>query len=1090
MGPDVAAALYPDELAAWSAFNTPGRQPAGEDRPLHELLDEIARDHPDRLAVEAPDGRLSYAQLRARAATCAARLQERGCGPGARVGVLVDRSIALYPLLYACARSGWTYVPIDPSLQGGGGTAAQLAAQAQLAVVVAAPGEQTGTNLGGCPVISVAELTTPTPADSAGRSGDSWPVTDAGAGAGAPLYVIHTSGTTGLPKGVVIARSSVINLAAWCRQRHHVEPGHRLSQNAPLTFDPSAQQIFTAWLSGASVQVAPAAARLDPAEFLNWLQASRISHLDMATAHWASLCDALPERPDNLPDLRWSIVAGESMYWPQAQRWLSRTGPHSRLDNIYGPTEATINATEFEVLRDTSAVTRTADSQRVPIGSPLPGYRVYLLDEAGELCPPSMTGEIVIAGAGVALGYLNAPELTCQRFIEIIIDGRVERCYRTGDLAELVEHQPGQWLLRFHGRSDRQVKLSGHRLELDAVERLAAGLPGLSHVAVLALGDPADRLAVWFTGSSSAEQLRARLVQNLPAFVRFDSVTRLTQLPTTEAGKLDRARLLRERAEASVRAGQSDAGSSEADQSDAGGALLELISQAWCQELDLPRVPAGVSFFELGGSSLAAFRVVTRLREQGVRCRGADYLQDPTLERCVALVQAREGETVAGGHLLAHGQVVSGWDRTGLAGELAQLWRSRPARTDEVPPLGPLGAVWLGRPAATTDVACIELELPPGLGADRLVHAAGATLAAHSALRTCLSEADAGTALVTAPTLSIPVVERAGFDEDFITQVREFAAADAARWDGPARAVVVTDPAGGRPSRLLILASHVLVHAGVVEAVEADLMQAIDGAPLGGPSDSHGLETWWREADRDARAASEPIAQQWRAFLRADTELHRALGGSGDPVTLAEWELRAANTDLEAGWVRLLAALAGALTELTGLDQLPISLIAPPRPTASRVAVPPVVNLLDAVPLLMPGHDRLDPACCADLLASSLGRCPHWVAAALSHAAPVIDDWPSGRPALFGTVRLQRSAAGLPAGGAGQPRRRQPPTRVSGRDHWIEVTQHGEDGRITVTAANLARPVTDALQDALAARLAETVPVPAGRPFTTSAAPA
>jgi len=1101
MGLDAAAALYPDELAAWSAFNASGWQPAGVDRPLHELLDEIAEEHPDRLAVQAPDGRLSYAELRTRAAVCAARLRERGCGPGARVGVLVDRSIALYPLLYACARSGWTYVPIDPALQGGDGIVAQLATRAQLAVIVAS-GELTSPNFGSCPLVSVDELTTPA---LTGTAGDSWPVTDADAGA--PLYVIHTSGTTGVPKGVVIARSSMINLATWYRQRHHVEPGDRLSQNAPLTFDPSAQQIFTAWLSGASVQVAPAGARLDPAEFLSWLRASRISHLDMATAHWASLCDALPERPDNLPDLRWSIVAGESMYWPQAQRWFSRTGPRSRLDNIYGPTEATINATEFEVLRGAAALTGPADEQRVPIGSPLPGYRVYLLDQADELCPPSITGEIVIAGDGVALGYLNAPELTSQRFVEIGINGRVERCYRTGDLAELAEHQQGRWLLSFRGRSDRQVKLSGHRLELDAVERLAAGLPEVSQVAVLALGDPADRLAVWFVGSSSAAQVRERLVQNLPAFVRFDSVTSLTQLPTTEAGKLDRARLLRERAGTSAGTGSFETGnfgdgSFEAggfgdDRPDADGALREMISRAWCQELDLPRVPAGASFFELGGSSLAAFRVVAELRKQGVRCHGADYLQDPTLERCLALARAREGAATDGRDPLAYGRVINGSDPARLAGELAQLWRLRPARTEEVPPLGPLAAVWLRRPAATTEVACIEFELPADLESDRLVRAAGAVLAAHSALRTCLPQAGADTALVTAPAPSIPVIERAGFDEDVITQVRELAASDAARWDGPARAVVVTDPAGGQPSRLLILASHALVHAGVIDAVEAELVQAIDGAPLPGPSDSHGLRAWWREADRDARAASEPILQQWRAFLHADTELHRALGrisdGSGDPVTLAEWELRPADTDLEAGWVTLLAALAEALAEQTGLDQLPISLIAAPRPTAARVVVPPMVNLLDAVPLLLPSHDRLDPAFCADLLATSLGRCPHWVAAALSQAAAVIDDWPPGRSALFGTVRLQRSTAELPAGAPGQPRR-QPPSRVSGRDHWIELTQHCADNRISITAANLARPVTDALRDALAVRLAATVaspvPVPPGSICTTSAAPA
>ena len=209
-------------------------------------------------------------------------------------------------------------------------------------------------------------------------------------------YVIHTSGTTGAPKGVCVSRASIMNLALWYIARHQVQPADRLTQNAPLTFDPSAQQLFSAWLSGAALHVMPEDVRTDPDALFGWLRAERITHLDMVTAHWGHLCSFLSPEHD-LPHLRWAIVAGETMYAGACKRWFDALGPGRRLHNIYGPTEATVNATQFEVLPHALAVLQNEDTA-IPIGTPLPGYRVYLLDDRGELFPPGIVGEIAIGG--------------------------------------------------------------------------------------------------------------------------------------------------------------------------------------------------------------------------------------------------------------------------------------------------------------------------------------------------------------------------------------------------------------------------------------------------------------------------------------------------------------------------------------------------------------------------------------------------------------------------------------------------------------------------------------------------------------------
>lgn len=389
------------------------------------------------------------------------------------------------------------------------------------------------------------------------------------------------------------------------------------------------QQIFPAWVAGACVVPVPDAEVLDPDLLLRWLRRERITVVDAVTAQWHHWRAAAEQdaalRP--LPDLRWVLVGGETLYHHETRQWHRVVHSPALLRNVYGPTEATVNATSVVVDPD------TAEGQ-VSIGVPLPNYRLYVVDGEDRLCGLGGTGELLIAGAGVAAGYQSA-EATAKAFTELTLpDGRVERVYRTGDLARLVGSPDGGLALDFAGRMDTQVKIRGFRIELEEIEEAAKTVPGVADAAVQLRAPGSEQLVCFYVagGSMEADRLRALLAARLAGHQVPNLLLRLDAFPVTRNGKLDRAAL--------SAALESRLAAREPEGPAPGTAAERLVAEVWARVLGLARVGAGENFFAIGGTSLLAVRAVRELRARGLRVSPTDLFARPTVAALAAPLPA------------------------------------------------------------------------------------------------------------------------------------------------------------------------------------------------------------------------------------------------------------------------------------------------------------------------------------------------------------------------------------------------------------------------------------------------------------------
>ncbi|WP_248580867.1 amino acid adenylation domain-containing protein [Nocardioides sp. InS609-2] len=619
------------ERAAWLDFNRTAEAPGDHPSRLLPWLAQAARDHSDLPAVSADGLVLTYAALHERADALATYLRGSGVGAGDTVAVVATRTVVPYPALLAVISVGAAYVPLNPHdptdrlrlmLEDCG-------ASTVLSDVSSAPKLQALTGL--VPTCAVLDE---------GGAMDGWqdwsgvpaayqpaPPVEATAGTGAPedttAYVIYTSGTTGRPKGVRVAESSLLNLVRWFHDRHGTVAGDRVAQNAPLTFDPSVQQIFPAWTAGACLVVMPDVALLDSYELLVWLQEEEITHLDMVTSHWFHMLDAAVSSPGlrDLPHLRWTLVGGESFTYRSTRQWYDVVRSPGLLNNVYGPTEATVNATHIVVPPE-----RTEG--KVPIGKPLPHYRLYVLDDDGGLCPVGEQGELYIAGAGLAQGYCSE-EATRKAWLDHCVFGdTTERLYRTGDLARLVRDIDGTPVLEFRGRADRQVKISGYRLELEEVEMAAKACREVRDAAVMTIGDPPTQLVCFVVGGQDGPaSLRAEMSERLPAYMVPHIVLPVGSMPFTPSGKLDRDRLLEHLDQ--VRASQAVPGRSLT-------ATEQMVADVLSRVLRVPVTSPTADFYLLGGSSLLALQVAGLLRDSGEPVRATDLLEHSTVEHLAA----------------------------------------------------------------------------------------------------------------------------------------------------------------------------------------------------------------------------------------------------------------------------------------------------------------------------------------------------------------------------------------------------------------------------------------------------------------------
>uniref|UniRef100_UPI0020102DDB non-ribosomal peptide synthetase n=1 Tax=Pseudomonas sp. MWU13-2105 TaxID=2935074 RepID=UPI0020102DDB len=592
---------------------------------LHRLFEAQAAARPQAVAARQGELTVTYGELNARANALAHYLREQGVMPGTRVAILLERSVDLLVSLLATLKCGAAYLSLD-----------RLAPEERLrfmledsaAVVLLTHSDQAVAE--GMPRVNLDTLVL-----AASALNQAPVVPDDSAMEQTPACIIYTSGSTGQPKGVMVTHNGIARLVI--DNGYYVFSAQdRIAFASNPAFDASSQEVWGALLNGAESVIVDHRTLLEPLLFAEQLERCEVTVLIMATALFNLYAGLIPKA---LARLRLVMCGGERAD-PASFRRVRECSPQVRLINGYGPTEATTCASAYtvsEVLPDTLSL---------PIGQPNANVRIYVLNARREPVPVGVVGEMYIGGAGVALGYLNRPDLTAERFSD---DPFAEhpggRLYRSGDLA--------RWLpdgnLEYLARNDGQVKIRGFRVELGEIETCLHHCAGVRNAVVLAREDsPGDKyLVAYYTVQpdgevAEPEALRAQLAADLPEYMVPGLCIRLDALPLTLNGKVDVRALPAPEAEQFARR------AFEAPHGD----LESRLAQVWAEVLDLERVGRHDNFFALGGHSLLAVRLVSQLSTAGLTLSLAELFQHASVAALAELLESRTAEVRSDGPLV------------------------------------------------------------------------------------------------------------------------------------------------------------------------------------------------------------------------------------------------------------------------------------------------------------------------------------------------------------------------------------------------------------------------------------------------------
>jgi amino acid adenylation domain-containing protein len=555
---------------------------------LHGLIEAQALRTPEADAAAFEGERLGYRELERRANRLAAHLVRLGAGPEARVGLFVERSLEMLVGILGVLKAGAAYVPMDPAFP-----------QERLAFMLSDAGARivlTQTRLAGRLPAGAAE---PVHLDAF-----DW------AGEGAPLetavrpenlaYVIYTSGSTGRPKGVGVEHRNIVHYVLRVAERLELEPGMAHALVSTIAADLGNTVLFPALVTGGCLHIVAQERVESRALFAEYLRSERIDVLKIVPSHLAALQSG--GRPEEVMPAQRLVLGGEAsrLDWIESLR---AAAPRCAIFNHYGPTETTVGVLTYRV---GEALPATA-TRNLPLGRPLPGTRIHLLDEQGRPVPAGEKGELCIGGPGVARGYLNRPELTAERFVsEPSGDAPGARMYRTGDLARLLPDGD----LEFCGRADHQVKVHGYRVELGEIEAALREDDRVQDAVVLLR----DEQLVAFVGSRvmgpfaeplSVPVLRETLKARLPQYMVPSAFLVLDKLPLTANGKIDRQGLAALPLAPSAPSGRYAAPRTPTE---------ETLAAIWGRLLNVEAIGIDDDVFDLGAHSLLAMKALTQIR--------------------------------------------------------------------------------------------------------------------------------------------------------------------------------------------------------------------------------------------------------------------------------------------------------------------------------------------------------------------------------------------------------------------------------------------------------------------------------------------
>jgi amino acid adenylation domain-containing protein len=881
----------------------------------HELFESQVRRTPDAPAVACGVERLSYAALDARANGLADHLRSIGVGPEARVGLCAERSMALVAGILGILKAGGAYVPLDPDYPED--RLDFLMADARIEVLVTQ--ESLRGRFAGrvARVVCLEDGTNALPGGEGLRRGSLSP------GGDHLAYVIYTSGSTGKPKGVTVTHRNLVH-STHARRLFYDEPVSGFLLLSSFAFDSSIAGIFGTLCHGGTLVLPPPLVQNDPGQLAALIAAERVSHLLCVPALYELL---LAEAPlEQLRGLRVAIVAGEACRGSLVARHRAAL-PDAQLVNEYGPTEATVWCTAHRCWPDDLAAGIEPGARTiVPIGRPIAGARIHVLDAGGALAPIGVAGELFVGGVGVARGYLGRPGLTAERFLPdpfAAVPG--SRLYRTGDRARW----RADGTLEFLGRIDDQVKVRGFRIELGEIEAVLTQHPAVREIAVVAREEPdrAVRLVAYLALQDGADAaashdwrrwLRERLPESMvpAAFVIRDA------LPHSPNGKVDRKAL------------------PAPDPADL-AARAEYVAPRDPVEALLTRIAAGVlrcdrvgvndNVFDLGVDSILSIQIAARARQAGLELSPALFFQYPTIAEIAAH---------ASGALLD-----TGADAAALA-----LAATGPGPV----PLTPFQRALFQRPLPDPQhaVEALWLEVPPAPDPENMARVVRHLVAHHDALWLLFARTEAGWSQARmADAAPDPF---AWFDLSALGAADQGPALDALAAGllrsldlehGPIIRAALFDLGRARPGRLLFVAHPLAVDAVSWQILLDDLAtleQAIArGEPLRLPPATTSYRQWAHSQEQELEqeaAADGPVADRLPVELLPldfDRDGDRDLGTIDEAdtviVTLDEDESRAlAEAVPEAYGTELSDALLTALTEAlarwTGHDAVRLDL--------------------------------------------------------------------------------------------------------------------------------------------------------------------
>ncbi|NLD48471.1 MAG: amino acid adenylation domain-containing protein, partial [Clostridiaceae bacterium] len=575
---------------------------------LYTLFEKQAEKTPESIALQFEDRTMTYNELKVKSDQLAQVLVQKGVEAGTIVGIMVERSFEMLIGILGILKAGGAYLPITPETPK---ERTGYMLYDSKAFILLTQDKFKGTYFEGVETISLedGELYSGAGGNIEGRSSPS-----------DLAYIIYTSGSTGKPKGVMIEHASAVNILDCLQEKYPVGADDIYLLKTTYIFDVSVAELFGWFLDGGRLAILKPGDEKDPLSIVEAIGKYRITHINFVPSMFNVFVSILDKKElEALSGLKYIFLAGEAVQPASIEKFHSLC-PEVRLENIYGPTESTIYATCYS-LKNYNGETN------VSIGKPMQNIEAYIVDKKGRLAPLGIRGELCLSGTGLARGYLNNPELTAEKFVDnpFIPDGKM---YRTGDLARW----SSDGNIEYMGRLDFQVKIRGFRIELGEIEASLMKLDGITQAVVADRQKDGDRVLAAYIVSDKEidiQDIRTKLLKELPYYMVPSYFVGMDSIPLNSSGKADRKAL----------PGIDDIIDVGAEYEAPENRIQEIIIEVFKDVLGVKKIGIRDNLFLLGGDSIKAIQISTRLRKFGIKAEIKDLFKAMDIKELSGLVK-------------------------------------------------------------------------------------------------------------------------------------------------------------------------------------------------------------------------------------------------------------------------------------------------------------------------------------------------------------------------------------------------------------------------------------------------------------------